>query len=309
MPQHVLRCAGCNALYPNVEGFDPAETYRCPRCGEILSVQEAPAAQEAHGPHKAPEAAPSDSATHTTDATHITFACSRCGAHIAAPAALAGRRVRCEKCGQRVKAPAGAEQASPEPVGFKPSREPLQRAESRRTTRSGRRRKRKSKRTSMLAEEEATLDLTPMIDVTFLLLIFFMVTATYVRERFFDLPPPETQQDKPEADLPTRGAVMAERTILTILTRKQGDSVLVRVQDGEEVPLDQLREKLEKYFNKTGKRDVVIEMEPNVLHGALVRAIDIAASARAENVFLGVKETPPKNTPSASEPSRAGGKE
>ena len=36
---------------------------------------------------------------------------------------------------------------------------------------------------SMLAdEEEAKIDLTPMLDVVFIMLIFFIVTATFVKE-------------------------------------------------------------------------------------------------------------------------------
>ena len=37
--------------------------------------------------------------------------------------------------------------------------------------------------------EEAELDITPMIDVTFLLLIFFMVTSTMQGKPDLDVPP------------------------------------------------------------------------------------------------------------------------
>ena len=203
----------------------------------------------------------------------IAFKCPRCRREHMVDPALAGRRVRCSGCAARITVP----DESTMPV----------------------RRRRRPRRSSILAEEEAQLDLTPMIDVTFLLLIFFMVTATYVRERFFELPPPQAKEEAPKDSTPTRGAVMAERTMLTIVTEGEGADVRVRLQDGEAVPLTKLQELLEKHLDETGKRDVVIEMAPGVLHGTLIQTIDIAVSARAENVFLGTSLGP------AGEPAAA----
>jgi len=43
------------------------------------------------------------------------------------------------------------------------------------------------------------MDMTPMVDVTFLLLIFFMITASFSSEKVFEKPPPlsETPSNKP----------------------------------------------------------------------------------------------------------------
>ncbi|MFM8572036.1 MAG: ExbD/TolR family protein [Pirellula sp.] len=43
------------------------------------------------------------------------------------------------------------------------------------------------------------MDMTPMVDVTFLLLIFFMITASFSSEKVFEKPPPlaETPSSKP----------------------------------------------------------------------------------------------------------------
>ncbi|MEO1029550.1 MAG: biopolymer transporter ExbD, partial [Pseudomonadota bacterium] len=51
--------------------------------------------------------------------------------------------------------------------------------------------------------EEADVDLTPMLDVVFILLIFFIVTATFTREQALGAeppppPPPPDQIVKPE---------------------------------------------------------------------------------------------------------------
>ena len=43
-------------------------------------------------------------------------------------------------------------------------------------------------------DRDADMDMTPMVDVTFLLLIFFMVTAAFAMQKSFELPTPENEQ-------------------------------------------------------------------------------------------------------------------
>ena len=53
----------------------------------------------------------------------------------------------------------------------------------------------------MSDEEEAKIDLTPMLDVVFIMLIFFIVTATFVKELGLDInKPPETEVTSSESD-------------------------------------------------------------------------------------------------------------
>ena len=53
------------------------------------------------------------------------------------------------------------------------------------------------------AEEEAQIDLTPMLDVVFIMLIFFIVTASFVKESGIEINRPEasTSQAKPRASI------------------------------------------------------------------------------------------------------------
>ncbi len=51
------------------------------------------------------------------------------------------------------------------------------------------------------AADEADVDMTPMLDIVFIMLIFFIVTATFLDETGVDLtqppPPPDTQDPTP----------------------------------------------------------------------------------------------------------------
>ncbi len=45
------------------------------------------------------------------------------------------------------------------------------------------------------------MDMTPMVDVTFLLLIFFMITAAFALQRSFEMPTPENSEPSSNATL------------------------------------------------------------------------------------------------------------
>ena len=49
--------------------------------------------------------------------------------------------------------------------------------------------------------DEAQIDLTPLIDVVFLLLIFFMVSTTFERESEIEIELPEASAERPEREI------------------------------------------------------------------------------------------------------------
>ena len=51
-------------------------------------------------------------------------------------------------------------------------------------------------------EEEADIDITPMLDVVFIMLIFFIVTASFVKESGLDLNKPPASNEPPNPDAP-----------------------------------------------------------------------------------------------------------
>ncbi len=57
------------------------------------------------------------------------------------------------------------------------------------------------------AEDEAQIDMTPMLDIVFIMLIFFIVTTSFVKEKGLDVNRPEDNQaknDKPSKALSIR---------------------------------------------------------------------------------------------------------
>jgi len=106
-------------------------------------------------------------------------------------------------------------------------------------------------------QEEAELDITPMIDVTFLLLIFFMVTST--------------MQATPDRDIPPSGSgankVMKGKVEITVRSGPGDDDGEVELGKGA-VSLDQLKADLLQ-MAASGDLSVMIFCERDVRNGAL----------------------------------------
>jgi biopolymer transport protein ExbD len=99
----------------------------------------------------------------------IRFACSACKQVLKAPDKAAGRTVACPKCGEPLIIPAAeSEQAFGDDArGGAVDHGDIV-----------------SVRSSL---DDDALDMTPMVDVTFLLLIFFMVTAAFAVQKVMDI--------------------------------------------------------------------------------------------------------------------------
>ena len=121
----------------------------------------------------------------------ILFACPSCAVRRELPDHLAGRRVRCSGCRAVVRV-AAAPGVAPEAIFAPPPKAPPKQrsvevpaSEVPPISQALRRRREMS---------EAEMDMTPMVDVTFQLLIFFMVTAAFSLQSSIPLPAPKDEQ-------------------------------------------------------------------------------------------------------------------
>jgi len=125
--------------------------------------------------------------------------------------------------------------------------------------------------------EEVFINLTPLIDVVFLLLIFFMVTTTFATIRYgmrVDLPTTTTPQEKIEQNI-------------VVSINKDGKIYLGKKWVSEK----QLVSLLSQEIKKKGTL-VIVNADRDVTHGKVVRVMDLAKKAGAEK--LGILTTPEK---------------
>ena len=122
---------------------------------------------------------------------------------------------------------------------------------------------------------EATVELTPLIDVVFLLLIFFMVSTTFVRETQLKIELPEASGEAQEVDPGTIEIVIDRRGEYSVSGR------LLTASDKRTL----IRALNEMKGQESGQR-VVITADANAAHQAVVRAMDAAGSVGLSQISI-----------------------
>jgi biopolymer transport protein ExbD len=137
--------------------------------------------------------------------------------------------------------------------------------------------------------ENAEMDITPMIDMTFLLLIFFLVCSTPDQQTTIDLPAGRY------------GAGVSERESLIITVSDEGvDTAPVYLADGKieserltDEPEEQERliaEAVVKSKQEDAKDNVIIKADRNVAHREVARVIEAVSRVEGAKIYLAVLE-------------------
>jgi biopolymer transport protein ExbD len=123
-------------------------------------------------------------------------------------------------------------------------------------------------------QEEPEINLTPLIDVVFLMLIFFMVTTTFIREGTLELSLPEASPEPRES--------VTQHMELVISAR--GDYFL----DGQPLVNRQARTvrlALERLAGEGGT-GLIIRADADTPHQAVVTALDAAGQAGLKHISI-----------------------
>jgi biopolymer transport protein ExbD len=120
-------------------------------------------------------------------------------------------------------------------------------------------------------QEENEVNLTPMLDVVFIMLIFFIVTASFVKEAGIDVNRPS--------------AATAER--------KEKGNILVAISENNQIWIDRrqvdpraLRANIERMHAENPSGAVVIQADQESKNKLLVQVMDAARMAGVKNVSI-----------------------
>ena len=113
------------------------------------------------------------------------------------------------------------------------------------------------------------VDLSPLIDVVFLLLIFFMVSTTFKNDSGLDLTLPGSSG---------KGSVKSET--LVVLIDKQEK---FHIEDAT-VELSDLETRIREQLENSEEKIVVLKVDADVKHSVLIRAMDAAKQAGARSI-------------------------
>ncbi len=122
---------------------------------------------------------------------------------------------------------------------------------------------------------ESGIDISPLIDCVFILLIFFIVTTTFVEETGVEV-------DKPQA----ASSVRLEKTSILIALTSKGEVVY----GGREIGVSGVQPLVKRMLQKEDV-PVIIQADKEAQSGLLVRIIDEAKLAGAVKVSISSRKT------------------
>ena len=124
-------------------------------------------------------------------------------------------------------------------------------------------------------EEESTIDITPMLDVVFIMLIFFIVTATFVKEAGTDV-------IRPDAETALR---QQKANILIAVT--SNNEIWI---DGNEVDERQVKPKIEQLRAENPQGSVVIQADKGSKTEKVMKVMEAANSVGVTNVAIATEQ-------------------
>jgi len=120
-------------------------------------------------------------------------------------------------------------------------------------------------------EEENEINLTPMLDVVFIMLIFFIVTATFIKEAGIQVERPDTVTADTQDDA----------------------SILIAISGNDEIWIDRqkrdpraVRSVIQQLHAENPKGSIVIQADEKSTHEMLVIVMEAAKGAGVTNVAI-----------------------
>ena len=117
--------------------------------------------------------------------------------------------------------------------------------------------------------EEAEVNMTPMLDIVFIMLIFFIVTAVFVKEAGISV-------EKPNAE---NALVQKQVSILVAIT--EDDTIHV---NRNKIDIDEVRTTIEKLHAENPKGSIAIQADDRSKSGLVLEVYDAIKDAGVERI-------------------------
>jgi biopolymer transport protein ExbD len=125
------------------------------------------------------------------------------------------------------------------------------------------------------ADDEAQIDLTPMLDVVFIMLIFFIVTASFIKEAGIEVNRPEASTSQPKENVNILIAISATNEIW--MDKRRIDARAVRAN-------------IERLHAENPKGAVVIQADNESTTETVAAVLDAAREAGVYDVSLATED-------------------
>ena len=128
---------------------------------------------------------------------------------------------------------------------------------------------------NLVDEEEANIDMTPMLDVVFIMLIFFIVTASFVKEAGIDV-------NRPEAAT----AVKKDRANILIAIYDKGEIWINK----RRIDVRAVQANIERLHAENPQGTVVIQADKKATTETLIKVMDASRAAGVYDVSIAAQE-------------------
>ena len=123
------------------------------------------------------------------------------------------------------------------------------------------------------------LEVTPLVDIVFLLLIFFLLTATYVKNPNLDISLPNASINQ----------VTSHKKEIAIAIKTNGE---LRYEN-EEVSVDRLEGILRAEYAESQESIVIIRADKKSHHGRVVEVMDLAKKVGFSKLAIAIQAKAP----------------
>lgn len=123
-------------------------------------------------------------------------------------------------------------------------------------------------------EEEAQIDMTPMLDIVFIMLIFFIVTTVFVKEAGIDVIKPEASQ-----------AALKKNANIFVAITEDGDVWM----DKRQIDPDTVRANIERLLAEQPSDVVFVQADENAEHGVVIKVMDQIKAAGIDRISIAAK--------------------
>ncbi len=124
-------------------------------------------------------------------------------------------------------------------------------------------------------EEDTEINMTPMLDIVFIMLIFFIVTTSFIKESGIDV-------NRPDA---------------STAERKERGNILIAINESNEVWMDRrnidlraVRANVERFRAENPEGSVVIQADKNARTGILIQVMDQTRLAGVTNISIAANQ-------------------
>ncbi len=123
-------------------------------------------------------------------------------------------------------------------------------------------------------DEDADIDMTPMLDIVFIMLIFFIVTTSFAREKGLEVNRPKDNQQQTQS----------KSNAVSVLITNEGQVYF----NNQLVDVVRVNARIQNYLAENNTDVAVVKAGPKAPHGLVVQVLDQAAEAGLSTLSVAV---------------------